>query len=80
MTLLLLFFFFFACALLCVFLSCVLLKDKSRVADCLLALVQAALLGSRSNYLNGEQTAVSMGCASLGEASGEGGRSRMNQK
>lgn len=43
------------------------------MADCLLALVQTAA-GNRLNYLNGEQTAVSLGHANLGEASGEWGR------
>jgi len=53
-----------------------LLKGKSRVADCLFALVQADV-GSRSNHLNGEQTAISLGCASLGEVSGEWGGKRI---
>lgn len=46
------------------------------MADCLLALVQAAV-GSRLNHLNGEQTAVSLGHANLGEASCEWGRKGM---
>ena len=46
------------------------------MADCLLALVQAAV-GSRLNHLNGEQTAVSLGRANLGAASGKWGRKGM---
>lgn len=67
---------FFAHALLSVTLPSVLLQGKSRVADCLLDLVQTAA-GNRLNNLDGEQTAVSLGHANLGEASGEWGRKGM---